>query len=171
MQLFIEIAREYYGINHIRRKDIVVYQLDKCLDMEPEVITAVIERILSGNYELSLKPIAGARKVLRKINQRYPLLMVTARPNVGPMHDWMKYLLNGSRFPFKIIAVGSHEAKAEVLRQAGITHFVEDRLDTCHLLYREGIVPILFNQPWNRQPHPFIEVEGWDQLEALLSWQ
>ena len=171
MELFIGIVRKYHGIRHIRKEEIVEYQLDRCLDLDQEVISDAIGRILSGDYDLPLRPIAGARRTLRRINHCHDLLMVTARPHPGPMQRWLDQLLDGCPYGCKIVSLGSHEAKAAVLKEAGITHFVEDRLDTCFILEQEGIVPILFRQPWNRQPHPFLEVSGWDQLEALLSWQ
>ncbi len=170
MELFIGIVRRYHGISHIRKEDIVAYQLERCLDMDEEVVNDAIGRILGGNYDLPLRPISGARRVLRRISQHHNLLMVTARPYPGPMEKWLAQLLDGCPCRCRIVSVGSHEAKAAVLKEAGITHFVEDRLDTCFILDKEGIVPILFRQPWNRQVHPFLEVAGWDQLEALLSW-
>jgi 5'(3')-deoxyribonucleotidase len=33
-----------------------------------------------------------------------------------------------------------------------------------------GIEPVLFKQPWNREPHPFVEVGNWDELEALIDF-
>ncbi len=51
-----------------------------------------------------------------------------------------------------------------------ITHFVDDRLETCFLLKEAGITPILYKQPWNRNPHPFIEVGSWKELESLIDF-
>ncbi len=170
MGLFIDIIDKYHGIKHVRKEDILVYQLDRCLDIDKQIINDAIERILDGGYDLILKPMNGARKVLRKICHFHSMLMVTARPHAGPIKIWLDQLLAGCPYRSRILAVGTHEAKAAVLKDAGITHFVEDRLDTCYLLDQEGIVPILFQQPWNRRSHPFMEVSGWNQLEALLSW-
>ena len=33
-----------------------------------------------------------------------------------------------------------------------------------------GITPILFKQPWNRESHPFIEVNDWQEMEALIQF-
>jgi hypothetical protein len=48
--------------------------------------------------------------------------------------------------------------------------FVEDRLATCCLLEKNSIKPILFEQPWNRKPHPFPVVKSWDELSTLIAW-
>jgi hypothetical protein len=39
---------------------------------------------------------------------------------------------------------------------------VKSSLETCFDLAREGITPIVFAQPWNRNP-PFLEVSGWQK--------
>ena len=70
-----------------------------------------------------------------------------------------------------ILAVGSFENKADVLVERNIRCFVEDRLETCYRLQDVGITSILFKQPWNREPHPFVEVESWEQLEGLIDFK
>ena len=45
---------------------------------------------------------------------------------------------------------------------------MEDRLETCFVLDKAGIKPVLFRQPWNRGKHPFEEVSTWDELESLI---
>ena len=29
---------------------------------------------------------------------------------------------------------------------------------------------LLFDQPWNRKPHPFLTVKSWHEIEALIQW-
>jgi hypothetical protein len=69
-----------------------------------------------------------------------------------------------------VVATGTHESKAGVLLEHNISHFVDDRLETCYLLRDAGITPVLFKQPWNRELHPFIEIENWGELEALIEF-
>jgi hypothetical protein len=168
MQLFLDIARELYGVNHIRYGDITNYHLEHCLDMEAGLISTITERIIEGDYPCTLAPIEGAATVLRRLCRYGPLRLVTARPKPGPMTAWMDKLLRPERQRIEMHTTGSFEAKAEVLKAHEIDVFVEDRLDTCFLLKEQGITPILFIQPWNRSPHPFKEVSGWNELEALF---
>jgi uncharacterized protein len=170
MQLFLDIAREVYGINHIRYADITQYHLDQCLAMEPDVIREINNRIIEGDYQNTLAPIDGAGDVLRRLGHYAPLRLVTARPKPGPMTDWMPQLLLPEQHRIELHATGSFEAKADILKEYDIHFFVEDRLDTCFLLEAQGITPVLFVQPWNRDKHPFIEVGDWEQLRGLINF-
>ncbi|MFC1577530.1 haloacid dehalogenase [Thermodesulfobacteriota bacterium] len=172
MTLFLEIARDEFHINGIRYEDIVCYDLAECIRMDREVIDAVVKRILDGKYATALKPIGGVRDVLTRIEQHHsPVLCVTARPYLGPIRNWMLDLLSLESDSIDILAVGSFENKADVLVERNIRCFVEDRLETCYRLQDVGITSILFKQPWNREPHPFVEVESWEQLEGLIDFK
>jgi 5'(3')-deoxyribonucleotidase len=172
MTLFLEIARDEFHINGIRYEDIVCYDLTECIPMDREVIDAVVERILDGNYATPLNPVKGASEVLTRIGLYHlPVLFVTARPYLGPIRSWMVDLLSVQSDSIDIVAVGSFENKADILVERKISYFVEDRLETCYRLQNVGITPILFKQPWNREPHPFIEVGSWKELEGLIDFK
>lgn len=169
MRLFLDIGRELYGIRHVRYEDITEYHLDACLDLDPEIIGDIVQRLIEGNYPCRLHPIDGAARVLNRLTPFGPLRLVTARPKRGPIQAWMEKLLP-HQDRIEITATGGFEAKIDVLLEDDVTHFVEDRLETCFLLEEHGITSVLYVQPWNRQPHPFIEVQAWDELEALIDF-
>lgn len=171
MTLFLDIARKEHAVDWILYEDITSYDLSACLDLDQQIIEDVIRRLLDGDYSTELKPIPGAAETLARIGHCHnPLLMVTARPNLGPMAQWITKLLSPANIVADIVATGSFEAKADVLLHRNRSCFVEDRLDTCFLLEQAGITPILFKQPWNRQPHGFVEVGSWSELEALIQF-
>jgi hypothetical protein len=82
----------------------------------------------------------------------------------------MQALLDSPPTAVEVVATGSFEAKRDVLQAAGMRYFVEDRLETCFQLAEAGLTPIVYRQPWNRQPHPFCEVDGWAAIERLLDF-
>jgi 5'(3')-deoxyribonucleotidase len=171
MALFLEITRDVFQINHIRYEDISCYDVAACTGLDQGVVDAVVERILDGNYSSPLSSFDGASDVLARIgNHHNPLLFVTARPYLGPIRDWLLALLPMAPPAIDVVTTGSFENKTEVLLERNITCFVEDRLDTCYRLQDAGIRPILFKQPWNREPHPFVEVGSWKELEALIDF-
>lgn len=171
MHLFLDILGDHYDVHTVQYADITCYRLDQCLDLDETILTAATERILDGRYRAVLKPLPGAGSVLRRIGEvTGRILMVTARPDPGPIENWMNQLLDGHRHQMRIIATGSYEAKTDVLLENDIRWFVEDRLETCHLLNTAGIAPIVFRQPWNNEPHDYLRVDSWQELERRIAF-
>ena len=171
MHLFLDILADHYDVHTIQYEDITTYRLDHCLDLDEEILEGAVARILDGRYRAALKPCPGAAAVLQRIAKTTGrVLMVTARPDPGPIAGWMDQLLDGQHRRARIVATGSYEAKTEVLLANGIRWFVEDRLETCHLLKEAGIQPIVYCQPWNRMPHGYLEVASWQELEQRIDY-
>ena len=167
MGLFIDIAREDYGVTGIAYQDITRYALEDCLDMESDLIWTILMRIMEGDYSQTLQPMPGAVAVLTGLCEHATqLLFVTARHEVGPVGDWLKQLLPVDASAITVVATGSFKDKAAILLKNGIRFFLEDRLETCYSLKLAGIEPIVYKQPWNREPHPFFEVDNWNELQT-----
>ena len=171
MNLFLDIARSEYCIQGIRYDDITCYALEDCLDIDLEILKEIGRKIVEGDYAPSLKSFEGAAEVLVRLAESHPpVLCVTARPCSGPVGDWVRENIFLDSCRMEVVATGTYDNKASVLLDKKITHFVEDRLETCFALQDAGIVPILFRQPWNRKPHQFIEVGSWAELERLIDF-
>ncbi len=168
MALFLEIAASDYNINHIEYEDINQYLLEDCLDIDPELIKTIIDRILEGDFETELRPLDGAVEVLSGIAEAGQLLFVTARPKLSPIKEWVERRFPTRTSRVEVVATGTFEGKAEVLSARGMKYFVEDCLELCFTLQDHDIVPILFSQPWNRSHHPFQEVGSWAEIRALI---
>lgn len=171
MHLFLDILGDHYDVHTVSYEDITCYRLDDCLDLDEEVLKGAVKRILDGRYRAVLKPLPGAGPVLKRIAKSTGrVLMVTARPEPGPIGTWIDQLLDGQHRQAQIVATGSFEAKTDVLLQNGVKWFVEDRLDTCHLLKAAGIEPVVYRQPWNQEPHGYLEVGSWPELERWIAF-
>ena len=171
MTLFFDIAREEYDITGIMPEDITCYMVEECLDIDKEIIEAILSRIVDGRHSAPLNPIDGAPAVLNRLwRKQGPLLFVTARPYLGEIHDWALDVLQLEPDSIEIITTGSFKRKADVLLSRNISYFVEDRLETCFSLKEAGVTPVLFKQPWNREKHPFVEVGTWKELESLIEF-
>ncbi len=171
MTLFLEIARDEYNINSIRYEDITQYNLADCLDMDPEIIDRIVIQLLNGNHGPRLRPLAGAPEFLARFAQRFhPVVFVTARPYIGTLGEWMENVLGLNSSLWEMVTTGTHEGKTRVLLERDISYFVDDRLETCFVLRDAGIVPVLFKQPWNRAPHPFVEIGSWGELDTLVDF-
>ncbi|MBW2647031.1 MAG: haloacid dehalogenase [Deltaproteobacteria bacterium] len=171
MTLFLKIARRDFGINDIRYEDITEYYLEDCLDIDPDIIGVVINRMIEGNSGIDLMPMDGAVSILSRVGAVAPLLFVTARPRLEPIERWVRKTLPLDPSRMEVIATGSFEGKVEILKTRGIAYFVEDRLETCFHLHENDIIPILFSHPWNQKPHPFHSVRNWTEIEELFDLQ
>ena len=170
MTTFLNLARERYGCgHHLRYEHITTFRLEECLDLEPAIIEALIRELIDRPHELPIEPFPHAVPVLARLAQSGPLLFVTARDRAAPIKTWLtRTLAPVPPTAIQVLATGDPDAKVHFLNRHGIKYFVEDRLETCFHLHTHGITPILFAQPWNRLPHPFLEVSGWPDLGGLL---
>lgn len=168
MEAFIRLARDNYGVDTIRPEDITCYMVEECLDVDPAMVADIFENLLEEPLSAGLKPMAGALPVLKELAAKAPLTFVTARPRELPIAQWLKTLLGDDIFAqTRLVAMGEHDGKTDHIRKLGIRYFVDDRLQTCLMLSRQGITPIVYRQPWNDVDHGLAAVSGWDDIRAL----
>jgi len=168
---FIREARDKYGVS-IRYEDITEYELVKSVKMDEKALVELAKRILYEPLEIGIKPIEGSIKVLKRLSYYTThLFFVTARPDRKGILKWvLNYLRDVDKNSIWIMATGTHEEKIPLLVRHGIRYFVEDRLETCFMLSQASITPIVFEQPWNKKPHPFPKVKSWYELEQMIDW-
>jgi uncharacterized HAD superfamily protein len=169
MTTFLDMAQERYGPHPFTYEDIVTFSLEECLGFDRRVIAALIRELIDRPHELPVEPFPQAVEVLSLLAEEVPLVFVTARDRPEPIQIWLNRKL--SPVPARsiwVMATGDPDGKLHYLRNHAIDYFVEDRLETCFDLAKAGITPIVFAQPWNRKPHPFLEVAGWGELARLL---
>ncbi|MFO7838686.1 MAG: haloacid dehalogenase [Desulfosalsimonadaceae bacterium] len=172
MTLFLEIAQHEFGLDTPAYEEIREYHFPGAASMDEAVATEILLKIVEGDYSLTLNPMGGATRVIRRLNRLCrPTLFVTARPSAEYIHRWLQEVLALGAEDIEVVATGSFEDKQDVLLRWGIQAFVEDRLETCFLLREAGISPIVYKQPWNRRPHPFFEVHNWRDIENLIAFE
>ena len=170
-RLFVEMARTNFGVA-IDYEDITDYDFLKVIKMELSDAMEIIDTLTYRPHELDLPPNLGAVDVLTRLAEISPVLLVTARPVGEPIELWCRRHAPQIRPGYlRVRATGENTAKLEVLQEEGIRYFIEDRLDTCHMLAPEGITPIIYDQPWNREDNPFLTVKSWEEISSLIRWQ
>jgi hypothetical protein len=167
---FVEAARSQYGIQ-VEYEDITEYDFRTVIDIDERTSYEIIEKILDDPLEMGIKPISGAVKVLTRLLDIGPLLLVTARPDKEAILKWIQLHLRLLDVTgIRLEATGTHKEKLPVLLEHGVKYFVEDRLETCYLICEASVTPIVFEQPWNQKPHPFQTVKSWDEISAMIEW-
>ena len=169
MSLFVRLAHDRYGLSHITKDNMTCYNLHNCLNLEPEVIDDLICLTLDDEHTLQIPPMPMAPDVLTELANHGPLRFVTARIWPESIISWLQQTLpQVSPENIQVIATGLPEAKLAILKDLQVRYFVEDRLETCHLLAQDGIQPLLYDQPWNRVPNQFPRFDSWLQLRQIM---
>jgi uncharacterized protein len=169
-RVFVETAQKDYGVR-IEYEDITEYEFLSVIDMEEDIASEIIGRILSDPIRMGIEPMGGSVEVLTKLAAAGPILFVTARPEKEAISAWVNQKLHRADSGLiRVEATATHLQKLPVLLNHGIRYFVEDRLDTCYLIEEASLVPIVFEQPWNRKGHPFCRVKDWWELASLIDW-
>lgn len=169
MSVFVKLAHDRYGFTHLSKEHMHCYDLYRCLDLAPEVIDDLICLTLDDEHTLQIPAMPAAPEVLTELAEYAPLRFVTARIWPESIVNWLHRTL--PEVPSKriqVVATGAPEAKLKVLHDLGVRYFVEDRLETCHFLARDGIAPLLYDQPWNRVPNRFPRFDNWQQLRRVI---
>ena len=170
-RVFVHKARKDYGY-HFSYEDITEYEFMSIIDMDEQISEQIIQTLLDYPLESGIEPLDGAVDVLTTLSGAGPLLFVTARPNKAPILKWVQHqLFEVDTNSIHLETTNTHKEKLPILLENKVNYFVEDRLETCYLLQEVPIIPIVFQQPWNRKPHPFRVVESWDELSTMIAWE
>ena len=76
-------------------------------------------------------------------------------------HDVSACLLRDGEIAYAI-------EKERITREKHAGGFFQEPVDYC--LAAEGITPIIYDQPWNRTPHPYRVVKSWEEISSLIEW-
>lgn len=169
MSVFVRLAHERYGLSHLSKEDMYCYNLYSCLNLESDVIDDLICLTLDDEHTLQIPPMPMAPDVLTELAGYGPLRFVTARIWPESIISWLQQTLpRVAPEHIQVIATGAPEAKLQILKDLRVRYFVEDRVETCHMLAQEGIRPLLYDQPWNRVPSEFPRFVSWSELRRVL---
>jgi len=168
MEAFIRLADEDHAIK-VLPGEITDFMVEECLDIEPEIIDDIFSRLMLDPLGSGLVPMKNAVAILEEFAREAPLTFITARPEAGPISEWLDVHLSTAAFAgSRLVATGDHDDKAGHIRAMGLSHFVDDRAVTCNLLAKEaGITPIVYSQPWNFGRHTLHSVADWQGIKKL----
>ncbi len=168
-EAFLRLACLEYGRCDFTLEQITRFEVTQCLDMDADSIEAIFQQILLDPLGTGLRPMEGAPAVLTELAARAPVTIITARPHPDAVHAWLASQLPAPAVKqCRVIAMGDHDAKPAHIRHQGLTHFIDDRAETCLQLQQAGLHPIVYSQPWNRNGHNLPCVDNWQQIRELV---
>ncbi len=167
-EAFIRLACEQYDYCGIRIEEITHFMVEKCLDMDMEITEAIFQQILDDSVGIGLRPMPGAVRVLEELSRDATVTIVTARPEAKSVNMWLDTLLPQNALKrINVVAMGDHDDKPRHVKELQLSHFIDDRAETCVQLNQAGINSIVFDQPWNKDRHTLPTVNSWQDIRAL----
>ncbi len=171
MEAFIRLADEEHGIT-VQPDQITEFEVEKCLDIDPYVIEDIFLKLLNKPVNCGLQPMIDSVGVLQEFARHAPLTFITARPTKEPIAEWLYNFLGQETYEnTRLIAMGKHDSKASYVKKMDLSYFVDDRAQTCISLKEEGIIPMVFSQPWNHGKHSLDTVDDWLSIRSLCMTQ
>lgn len=165
---FIRLACEQFGLCDIKLNHITDFSVEKCLKMSREVAESIFLQILQDSIGTRVAPMEGAVEVLSEMTRSATITIVTARPESQPVRDWFETVLPTATLDkIQIVAMGDHDDKTRYIKELQLSHFIDDRAETCLQLESAGISPIVYSQPWNRNRHSLPSVSSWQDIRQL----
>jgi len=169
-KVFLDYVYRIYGKKY-RVEDITEYFFEEILDLTIEEVNYVWERIFEDNIWETLPPIEGAVENLKEIQKKYPVFVITARPDFARegTEKWFKrYDIHYER-----LVIANLDTKVGFLKKEGLEldYFIEDRWDFAVEFAQEEIDVFLLNQPWNINKGNFKRVRrvnNWNEIKDLL---
>ena len=169
-EAFIRLACTKYGHCDLTLEQISSFQVEQCLNMPRSTIEMIFEDILQDSIGTGLKPIDGAVDSLKQLSRHAPVTIITARPEIGPVSDWLNHYYGSEATRIKLVSSGDHDDKERYIRAHDILYFIDDRLTTCMMLAESGLKPLVFSQPWNRAGHDLPSVSNWQEILELIDF-
>jgi uncharacterized HAD superfamily protein len=169
-EAFIRLACREYGYRSFSRENITSFELENCLDIPRDQVEKIFTDILTDSIGTALQPMPGAVKSLERFTRMATVTIITARPLRAPVCDWLDQFFAGpTRERIRVVATGDHNDKVRHIHEHGLTHFIDDRAETCMQLAREAITPLVFSQPWNWNRHNLQTVADWEEIRGLVA--
>ena len=168
MEAFIRLADNDYKIE-VSPPEITDFMVEECLNIDLDIIDDIFSRLLLDPLGSGLRPMPHSLVVLEELAQEAPLTFITARPEIKPINNWLEHHLSpGAYADIRLVATGDHDNKASHIRHMGLSHFIDDRSETCNQLALEkDICPIVYEQPWNTNKHRLTSVADWPEIKNL----
>lgn len=166
---FLQIACDRYGFCDLQYQNMTDFFAVDCTDIPEDIISDIFKSLHDEPLASGLQPAPGALEALRAFAKRTRPVIITARSDDEPLAQWLKHYLDTETFSrIDTIAMTDHDNKVPFCRERGITHFIDDRGETCRQMEEAGITPILFRQPWNREYNEFTTVESWQDILGFV---
>lgn len=169
-EAFLRLACQDHNYCSLKLEDITSFHVETCTEVPEAVVRNIFDDILADSLATQLQPLPGALEVLENLAARATVTIITARSFDGPVADWLAHYLPADVCDrIDLIAMHDHDRKVEYIRSRNLSHFIDDRAETCAQVAAAKLTPLLFRQPWNSAWHDFVTVSDWHHIAELIT--
>jgi len=162
------VALSCYGIE-TPDDGIPAYNLEELYNLTPKQAMELVLTCQENRFLESHRFVQGAIDALEKLaSQGYPLIVITARPKVGPVAEYLQAHLDVDQRLIKVLFSRSKN-KGECAYSLGLEVFVDDYWESLLSLAKYGVRPLLFDQTWNKEL-PSDRSQLFSNLERIMGW-
>ena len=172
---------QHNGFNHTETDYLAEGPFDnyweRIWNVNPDRMTMMYEEFCHSSYKQNLRPIDGAISALKKLQEKYELVVVTSR---GGSVAEITHKSLAAHYPniFKDVHFvplwgGEQKAtKALICKDIGATHLIDDSFEHCKLAADASVKALLFgNYGWNRYqelPANVVRTKNWENVWRIL---
>lgn len=176
MESFRRFHNENYGTNH-ELEEYTDFYLENILNCPQEDIFKRIDIFYNSHEHKNANPVHGAIEVLKKLSEKYELIIITAKPEelreqtISWLNTHLPNIFSDIVFTNHFQGEGQKRNKGDVCLELGIEAFVDDAIHNAESVARAGIPVLLLDTPWNRkfEETEFIKrVYSWEEIEQIL---
>lgn len=170
-----------YGFHHTEADYLVEGPFDnyweRIWNLDQQQTHDMYEKFVVSSYKENLKPVNGAIQILKKLKDKYELVIVTSRDNrtTGLTHRALSehYPTIFSDVHFTPLwGNGEKVTKAKICQEIGASYLIDDSFQHCELASEAGVNAILFGTyGWNcyqTLPDSIVSCKNWEEVWGVL---
>jgi uncharacterized HAD superfamily protein len=154
------------------------YGLEEDLGLTAEEVDILIDKYACArNITLQTPLLPGVKEFLLELLEHQPLIIITARKDIESVYELMSNYLCIPNSEDIYVDHARSGTKGKLMRELGVTMFVDDYWKNLIDAARWGVRPIILDQTWNRTPlsgHKRLQEMTWrikdlNELTPLLN--
>ncbi len=176
MESFREFHNENYGTEHAF-EEYTDFYLENILGCSKEEIVKRVDIFYNSHEHKNAEPIHGAIEVLKKLSEKYELIIITAKPEelreqtIFWLNTHLPNIFSDIVFTNHFQGEGLKRNKGDVCLELGIEAFVDDAIHNAESVASVGIPVLLLDTPWNKkfkETELIKRVQNWEEIEQIL---
>lgn len=166
--IIAEEASKILGRN-IDVSEITKYGLSECLNITEDQVRYIINSCWEDKWFQNNYFISGALDGLELMGSlNIPISVISARPHPERIK---KYLLTHLDMDPTMINVYYAQScdKGALAKDLNMNMFVDDHFVSLDSMSKHGILPLLFDAPWNQEPtNYYYRIKSWEEIKEII---